>query len=59
MAKAKAPATPTATGYCMKCKAQREMQNTKQITMKNGRPATEGLCAECGTRMFKIGAGKK
>jgi hypothetical protein len=26
--------------------------------MKNGRAATEGTCAECGTRMFKIGAAK-
>jgi hypothetical protein len=55
---AKAPATPTATGYCMKCKTQREMKNARQITMKNGRPATEGLCPECSTRMFKIGASK-
>jgi hypothetical protein len=59
MAKAPAAATTTATkGYCMKCKTQREMKNAKQITMKNGRPATEGLCPECGTRMFKIGASK-
>jgi hypothetical protein len=26
--------------------------------MKNGRPATEGACAVCSTRMFKIGASK-
>jgi hypothetical protein len=26
--------------------------------MKNGRPATEGTCAVCSTRMFKIGASK-
>jgi hypothetical protein len=44
------------TGYCMKCKAQREIKGARQITMKNGRPATEGNCAVCGTRMFKIGA---
>jgi Zn finger protein HypA/HybF involved in hydrogenase expression len=43
---------------CMKCKEQREMKNPKQITMKNGRPATEGVCPVCGTRMFRIGAGK-
>ena len=47
-----------ATGYCMKCKTQREIQNAKQITMKNGRPATEGACPVCGTKIFKIGAGK-
>ncbi len=46
-----------ATGYCMKCKTQREIQNSKQITMKNGRPATEGSCPVCGTKIFKIGAG--
>jgi hypothetical protein len=42
----------------MKCKQQREMKNPKQITMKNGRPATEGECPVCGTRMFRIGSGK-
>jgi hypothetical protein len=54
---AKAPAS-AATAYCMKCKIQREMKNAKQITMKNGRPATEGVCPVCSTRMFKIGASK-
>jgi len=47
---------PLASGYCVKCKASREMKDPKQITMKNGRPATEGTCPVCGTRMFKIGA---
>jgi hypothetical protein len=35
-----AKAAATVTGYCMKCKTQREINNAKQITMKNGRPAT-------------------
>jgi PHP family Zn ribbon phosphoesterase len=47
-------ATPAA--YCVKCKTKREMKDAVQITMKNGRPATEGKCPECGTKMFKIGA---
>ena len=47
-----------ANGYCMKCKTQREIKSPKQITMKNGRPATEGTCPTCGTKIFKIGAGK-
>nr|WRX71638.1 hypothetical protein [Dehalococcoides mccartyi] len=42
-------------GYCMKCRAKKEMKNTKQITMKNGRHATQGVCPDCGTKMFKIG----
>jgi hypothetical protein len=46
-----------ASGYCMKCKTQREIKDAKQITMKNGRPATEGSCPVCGTKIFKIGAG--
>jgi Domain of unknown function (DUF5679) len=49
-------ATATVNGYCMKCKAQREIKNAKQITMKNGRPATEGTCPICSTKIFKIGA---
>ena len=42
-------------GYCMKCRAKKEMKNAKAITMKNGRPATQGVCPVCGTKMFKIG----
>jgi RNase P subunit RPR2 len=49
-------ATATSKGYCMKCKAQRYMKDAKQITMKNGRPATQGTCQTCGTKIFKIGA---
>jgi hypothetical protein len=45
-----------ATAYCVKCKASRDVQDPRQITMKNGRPATEGRCPVCGTRIFKIGA---
>ena len=33
------------------------MKGEKQITMKNGRPATSGICSVCGTKMFKIGGG--
>jgi len=41
--------------YCMKCRTKRVMNNPRQITMKNGRPATQGVCPVCGTKMFKIG----
>ena len=41
--------------YCMKCKTKRQMSNPQQIKMKNGRPATQGTCPSCGTKMFKIG----
>jgi hypothetical protein len=42
-------------GYCVKCKATREMKNAQRITMKNGRPAAQGTCPVCGMRMFRIG----
>ncbi len=42
-------------GYCLKCKAKREMSNAQAITMKNGKPATTGACPVCGTKMYKIG----
>ena len=42
-------------GYCVKCRAKKEMKNAKAITMKNKRPATQGACPSCGTKMFKIG----
>ncbi len=42
-------------GYCVKCRAKREMKDTKAITMKNGKPATQGICPTCGTKMFRIG----
>ena len=41
--------------YCMKCRAKREMKDAKALTMKNGRPATQGVCPVCGTKMFRIG----
>jgi len=33
------------------------MKGEKQVTMKNGRPAIQGICPVCGTKMFKIGGG--
>ncbi|MGB6837879.1 MAG: DUF5679 domain-containing protein [Dehalococcoidia bacterium] len=43
--------------YCLKCRAKREMQNPKPITMKNGKPATTGACPVCRTTMYRIGKG--
>jgi RNase P subunit RPR2 len=44
-------------GYCVKCKAKRQIKGEQQVTMKNGRPAIKGTCSVCGTKMFKIGGG--
>ncbi|MBA7478794.1 hypothetical protein ES707_14222 [subsurface metagenome] len=42
--------------YCVKCRAKREMRDARAIIMKNGRPATQGRCPVCGTKMFRIGS---
>ena len=45
--------------YCFKCRAKREIQNAKVVTLKNDRPATEGVCPRCGTKVFRIMASLK
>ena len=41
--------------YCMKDRKKVEIKNPRAITMKNGRPATQGVCPICGTKVFRIG----
>jgi hypothetical protein len=41
--------------YCLKCKGPREIANATEKTLKNGRPATQGVCATCGAKVFRIG----
>jgi len=41
-------------GYCVKCKAKREMSDASEVTMKNGRRAMKGKCSKCGTGMYRI-----
>ena len=43
--------------YCFKCRAKREIKDPQPTTLKNGRPATQGVCPICGTKMFRIGKG--
>lgn len=44
-----------ATAYCVKCKEKREIKDAKTVEMKNGKPATQGVCPVCGTKIFRIG----
>ncbi|MFO7712004.1 MAG: DUF5679 domain-containing protein [Dehalococcoidia bacterium] len=44
-----------ATAYCMKCRKKVEMRNPLRVTLKNGRPATRGVCPVCSTKVFRIG----
>ncbi|MBR9690185.1 hypothetical protein GOV08_00700 [Candidatus Woesearchaeota archaeon] len=41
-------------GYCVKCKAKREMASASEVTMKNGRKAMKGKCPTCSTGMYRI-----
>ena len=41
--------------YCMKCRKKVEIKNAKSTTLKNGRPAIQGECPGCGTKVFRIG----
>jgi hypothetical protein len=42
-------------GYCFKCKVKKEIKNAQAVTLKNGRPANQGVCPTCGTKIFRIG----
>lgn len=45
-------------GYCVKCKAKKEIGDAVEVTTKNGRKAIKGKCPTCGTVMYKILGGK-
>jgi len=47
-----------AEGYCVKCKAKKEIADGVEEVMKNGRKAMKGKCPTCGAVMFKILGGK-
>ena len=34
--------------YCVKCRAKKTMKDEQAVTMKNGKPATQGICPDCG-----------
>jgi hypothetical protein len=54
-AKATKEESAMAEGYCVKERKKVEIKDPEQITMKNGRPAIQGTCPDCGTKIFKIG----
>ncbi len=44
--------------YCVKDRKMVEMKNPREITLKNGRPAMQGECPHCGTKVTRIGSSK-
>jgi DNA topoisomerase-1 len=41
--------------YCVKCKTKREMDTPQAVFTSNGTPATQGVCPDCGTKLFRMG----
>ena len=41
--------------YCLRCRGKKEVEGARAVIMKNGRPAIQGVCPECGARVFRIG----
>jgi hypothetical protein len=41
-------------GYCVKCRDRRELKNPKPVTLSNGRPAIQGRCPVCHTKVTRI-----
>jgi hypothetical protein len=45
--------------YCVKERAKKPMRDARQVTLKNGKRAFQGVCSSCGTRMLKFVSSKK
>ncbi len=41
--------------YCFKHRKKVEIKNPVRVKLKNGRPATKGVCPLCGTKVYRIG----
>lgn len=44
----------SALGYCVKCRALREIADPVEQVMKNGALAIKGACRECSTKVLKF-----
>lgn len=42
-------------GYCVKCKKKVEIKDATTVTMKNNKPAIQGVCPVCSTKIYRIG----
>ena len=41
-------------GYCVKCRAKREIKPGTVVTTSKGRPMAKGVCPECGTTVTRF-----
>ncbi len=42
-------------GYCVKCKAKREIKDPVAGFNKRGSAIVQGVCPVCGTKIYRIG----
>ena len=40
--------------YCLKCRAHREIQDPREVILKNGRKSVRGTCSVCGGNVSRI-----
>ena len=40
--------------YCVKCRDKRSVSDPRSVTLANGRPALQGPCPVCGTKLTRI-----
>jgi hypothetical protein len=40
--------------YCVKCREKRDIQDPKEVTLKNDRKALQGTCPVCGTKLTRM-----
>lgn len=48
------PNTLMPTAYCVKEKKTVEIKDPKEVVLKNGRRALQGVCPNCGTKVTRI-----
>ena len=41
--------------YCVKCRAGTEILKAEKVVTRNGKQAIKGVCAACGTTVYRIG----
>src|SRR4030065_26844 len=41
--------------YCVRCRDKREVVHPTPVFTAKGQPAIQGVCVECGTKIFRMG----
>ncbi|MEM2006801.1 MAG: DUF5679 domain-containing protein [Sulfolobales archaeon] len=59
MAQVVGPVKGTVTGFCVKCRAKKDLKSPEEVILKNGRRAIRGTCPTCGTTVYVFMGSKK